>query len=181
MLMRETKPTFKCISLDEFDRAAQSLADLLHLCVHQGASIGFVLPFNLQDSAEFWHTSVRPSIATGKRVVIVAELDDRIVGSVQLNCDLMPNQKHRADVSKLLVHPAFRRRGIGRLLMVALEQQALQRKLTLLLLDTRSGDSAELLYASLGFEIVGTVPAFALDPFSKKFDATTYMFKRLTP
>jgi len=177
--MHKIDPIIRCLDLQQFDQALPMLAELLHSCVHQGAGIGFVLPFSIQDSEAFWQNRIRPSIATDRRVVLVAEMDGHIAGSVQLDCDLMPNQKHRADVSKLLVHPAFRRRGIARSLMVELERQAVKRKLTLLVLDTRTGDTAEPLYAALGFEIAGTIPGFARDAFSGKFYATTYMFKTL--
>lgn len=177
--MPNAAPIIRCLDLQHFDQAMPVLAELLHSCVHEGASVGFVLPFSIQDSEEFWRQKVRPSLATNRRVVIVAEIDGKIVGSVQLDCDLMPNQKHRADVSKLLVHPSNRRQGLARNLMQELERQALQRQLTLLVLDTRTGDDAQSLYASMGFEVAGTVPGFALDPFSQKFDATTYMFKQL--
>ncbi|WP_306258100.1 GNAT family N-acetyltransferase [Pararhizobium sp. IMCC21322] len=177
--MHKTDLTTRCLDLQQFDQAVPILTDLLHCCVHQGASIGFVLPFSIQDGEAFWQQRVRPSLATNRRVVIVAEVDGKIAGSVQLDCDLMPNQKHRADVSKLLVHPSCRRQGIARTLMAELERQALKRQLTLLVLDTRTCDAAQALYASIGFEVAGTVPGFALDPFSRKFDATTYMFKKL--
>lgn len=177
--MHNKDPIIRCLDLQHFDQAVPILAELLRSCVHEGASVGFVLPFSIQDSEEFWQRRVRPSLVTNRRVVMVAEIERKIAGSVQLDCDLMPNQKHRADVSKLLVHPTYRRQGLARNLMQELEQQALQRQLTLLVLDTKTGDNAQPLYASMGFEEAGTVPGFALDPFSRKFDATTYMFKRL--
>lgn len=178
--MRKTDPIIRCLDLQHFDQAVPILAGLLHSCVHLGASVGFILPFSIQDSEEFWRQNVRPSLAKNRRVVIVAEVEGKIAGSVQLDCDLMPNQTHRADVSKLLVHPSYRRQGIARSLMEELERQALQRKLTLLVLDTRTGDDAQHLYTSMGFEVAGIVPGFALNPFSREFDATTYMFKKLS-
>src|SRR6267378_4485514 len=66
----------------------------------------------------------------GVRRVLVALLDERsdgaerIVGTVQLELDMPPNQQHRAAVAKLLVHPAARRRGIARSMMMALEEIA---------------------------------------------------------
>ena len=48
----------------------------------------------------------------------------RIVGTVQLDLAVPPNQRHRAEVVKILVHPTARRRGIARALMVALEPVA---------------------------------------------------------
>lgn len=177
--MHKTDPVIHCLDLQQFDQAVPILAELLHSCVHLGASVGFILPFSIQDSEAFWRQNVRPSLATNRRVIIVAEVEGEIAGSVQLDCDLMPNQKHRADVSKLLVHPSYRRQGIARNLMAELERRALQRKLTLLVLDTRTDDDAQPLYASLGFEVAGTVPGFAFNTISREFDATTYMFKKL--
>jgi ribosomal protein S18 acetylase RimI-like enzyme len=80
----------------------------------------------------------------------------------------------------LLVHPDFRRRGIARRLMQAAEAQAVQMGRSLLTLDTRSGDSAEPLYASLGYVTVGQIPGFSRDPHdAAKLDATTIMYKRI--
>jgi GNAT superfamily N-acetyltransferase len=61
----------------------------------------------------------------------------------------MPNQRHRADVSKMMVHPEARRKGIGRRLMVELERIAREERRTLLTLDTRQEIGGEPLYRSL--------------------------------
>jgi GNAT superfamily N-acetyltransferase len=76
---------------------------------------------------------------------VLARRGDRIVGTVQLDLDMPPNQQHRASVAKLLVHPAARRLGIGRALMFALEKMARSEGRTLLTLDTVSGGNAETL------------------------------------
>jgi ribosomal protein S18 acetylase RimI-like enzyme len=105
---------------EEFD----VLAEVLHASVHAGASVSFILPFSMDDAWEFWRDRVLPVMADGSRRVLVARWDDRIVGTVQLNLALPPNQKHRADVMKLPVHPDFRGRGIARALMTKLEDLA---------------------------------------------------------
>src|SRR5206468_9083878 len=79
------------------------------------------------------------------------ERSDRIIDTVQLDLEMPPNQEHRAAVAKLLVHPAARRRGIARSMMIALEEIARAERRTLLTLDTVSGSNAELLYRSLDF------------------------------
>jgi ribosomal protein S18 acetylase RimI-like enzyme len=98
---------------------------------------------------------------------------------VQLDFDTPPNQPHRAEVRKLLVRPDFRRQGIGRTLMAEVEKRAAELKRNLLTLDTRTGDSAEPLYASLGYRTVGIIPGYCLDPFNTKLDSTTVMYKAL--
>ena len=62
-----------------------------------------------------------------------------IVGSVQLHPAWAPNQPHRADVAKLLVHQRARRRGLARALMADLEARAAANGFTLLVLDTCQG------------------------------------------
>jgi hypothetical protein len=109
----------------------------------------------------------------------VAEEGARIAGSVQLATDTPPNQPHRAEVTKLMVHPDLRRRGIARALMATLEDRARALKRNLVTLDTRTGDFAEPLYASIGYKTAGIIPDFCLDPFKKTLHPTTIMYKHL--
>ncbi|SLN59892.1 Acetyltransferase [Falsiruegeria litorea R37] len=155
------------------------LADTLHACVHDGASVGFVLPFSEQDAQEFWQTRIFPMVSTGAATLFVARHNGRVVGTVQLVPASMPNQPHRADVSKLLVHPSFRRIGLARGLMTALRDKACELGLSLLVLDTRSGDPSQALYHSLGFQVAGEIPKFCRNPHDDRLEPTTYMYKHL--
>ncbi len=137
-------PAVALFSAQEIADRLDELGALLHACVHAGASISFVLPFTPDESAAFWRQAVLPAVRNGTRLLLVAQVDGRIAGSVQLDYDTPPNQPHRAEVRKLLVHPAFRRRGLARALMVELERQALLLGRSLLTLDTRSGDALSL-------------------------------------
>lgn len=157
------------------------LAALLHACVHGGASVNFVLPFPMEEAEAFWRGKVLPAMAAGTRTVLAVEVDGAIAGSVQLSTETPPNQPHRADVTKLLVHPAFRRRGIGRVLMLGLEEEARARGRTMLNLDTTTGGAAEPLYTGLGFVTVGVIPHFSLATTGERLEPTTVMYKRLQP
>jgi GNAT superfamily N-acetyltransferase len=110
---------------------------------------------------------------------VVARREERIVGTVQLDLEMPPNQQHRAAVAKLLVHPAARRRGIGRALMIALEEIARSERRTLLL-DTVSGSNAEWLYRSLDFIAAGGIPRYARGALTPELEGTTIMYKELT-
>ncbi|EDP64817.1 Putative acetyltransferase protein [alpha proteobacterium BAL199] len=155
------------------------LGALLHACVHHGASIGYVLTFSVEDGKTFWRDKVLPAVRNGSRLLLVVRRDGRIAGSVQLDYDTPPNQPHRAEVRKLLVHPDFRRQGLSRLLMAELERHAGGLNRRLLTLDTRTGDAAEPLYASLGYRTVGIIPGYCRDPFADQLDPTTIMYKAL--
>jgi ribosomal protein S18 acetylase RimI-like enzyme len=171
--------TISTFSGDEAEAHLAELAALLHACVHDGASISFVLPFTLDDSASFWTTNVIPQVRAGTRVLLVARQAGMLAGSVQLDHDTPPNQPHRAEVRKLIVHPDLRRRGIARALMAELEAIAGTIGRTLITLDTRTGDTAEPLYASLGYLQAGVIPGYARDPMGNRLDATTVMYKGL--
>jgi ribosomal protein S18 acetylase RimI-like enzyme len=157
------------------------LAALLHAVVSDGASVNFILPFPLAAAEAFWTTKVFPAMEEGTRTLLVVETAGTIVASVQLSVDTPPNQPHRAEVMKLLTHPAHRRRGHARALMAELERRALALGRTLLTLDTRTGDGAEPLYASLGYVTAGRIPDFCIDTVVPRFDPTTLMWKALGP
>ena len=163
----------------DFAAASEDLTALLHLCVLAGASIGFILPFSADQARAYWQDNVRPELEAGRLDLFTAHEGGRILGTVQLIPATMPNQPHRADVAKLLVHPDARRKGLGRALMKALEVRAIELNRTLLVLDTRSTDPSRILYQSLGFQIAGEIPDYCQNPFDDRLEPTTYMFKNL--
>lgn len=159
----------------------EMLGDVLHACVHAGASVSFILPFSHVDATAFFHNKVLPAVKAGTTCLLVARESGKIVGTVQLDLDTPPNQPHRAEVKKLLVHPGARRQGIAKALMIALEDEARAAGRSLLTLDTRTGDSAEPLYRSLGYTTAGVIPRYSRRPESEELDATTLMYKELSP
>lgn len=175
-----TQPALSLFSSDDIERHIHELGTLLHDCVHDGASIGFVLPYVAEDGEAFFRQNVLPAVRSGKRLLVVSCKDGRITGSGQLDHDTPPNQPHRAEIRKLMVHPDFRRQGIARALMAELERLAGELGRNLLTLDTRTGDMAQPLYASLGYATAGIIPGYCLDPHgSNRLDSTTLMYKML--
>lgn len=175
-----TNITLSVFLADELERRISEFGVLLHACVENGASVGFVLPFSAADSEDFWRNKVVPGIQKGGLVLLVALLDNRVAGSVQLDHDTPPNQPHRAEVRKLLVHPDFRRRGLAKAMIVEIERIAKRRDRSLITLDTRTGDAAEPLYAAMGYETAGIIPGFCRDTINAgRFDPTTIMYKAL--
>lgn len=155
------------------------LAQVLTACVEQGASVGFVQPFGMAQALSFWQ-GIQPGVESGERTLLLARQAGRIVGTVQLLPAMMPNGPHRAEVAKLLVHPAARRQGVARALMQRLDEEALARGRRLLVLDTRSGDHAERLYQSLGYQLCGQIPRYVLSPDGRgAWEPTTVMYRQL--
>ena len=157
----------------------EQLAEVLRAVVYEGAGVSFVVPFSHEESRAFWIEKVLPGALSRSRRVLVARQEGRIVGTVQIDLATPPNQPHRSDVSKLLVHPDARRQGIARALMVDLEDLAKESGRTLLTLDTWTGGSAEQLYTSLGYTTVGVIPRFARGSITPGLEPTTIMYKEI--
>ena len=153
------------------------LVTLLQDAVASGASVGFLPPLSEEEAQAYW-TAVLEDLAQQKRVLLVARHSTQVVGAVQLELATKPNARHRAEVQKLFVLQQERRRGIGRLLMEAIEPLARERGRTLLVLDTRIADHAEQLYRKIGYVEVGIIPSYAQSA-TGTLEATIIFYKRL--
>jgi GNAT superfamily N-acetyltransferase len=175
--MTEAKPLHRiCRVQAPKPQDLQQLAQVLVDCVAGGASVSFMAPLSLERALTYWQ-GVATSVLRGERILMVAEDEAGICGTVQLVVDLPENQPHRADVSKMLVHRRARCRGLGAALMQAIEMEARQLGRTLLVLDTASVE-AERLYERQGWVRCGVIPGFALRP-AGGLCATTVFYRQL--
>jgi GNAT superfamily N-acetyltransferase len=170
-------PAIRLLDATEARAAIPDLCDVLVDCVEGGASVGFMQPYTRKDAEPYWQ-GVAESVASGATLLFIAELEGRALGTVQIGAAQMPNQPHRADLKKLLVHRAARGKGLARLLMRAAEEEAARRGKTILVLDTATGSDAEAIYPRLGWERVGVIPDYALWP-QGGFCASTFFYKRI--
>ena len=157
----------------ELDELAAVLVD----CVDGGASVSYMAPFSQADARDAFGGFV-DEVAQGRRLLLAAYDAGRLVGTVQVILALPPNQPHRGEIAKLLVHRAARKRGIASRLMEAAEVEARAEGKTLLVLDTVTGDAAERLYERLGWTKVGVIPGYALYPDGRPC-ATTVFWKEI--
>ncbi len=142
--------------------AERRLTEVLCACVEAGASVSYLPPLAPEIARAFWKR-MAAEVAVGTRILLAAWDDAALVGTVMLEFASSPNQPHRAEVQKLLVHPVARRRGLARALMLRAEQEARRAGRTLLTLDTRAGDAAENLYRAMGWHEAGRIPGYALN------------------
>lgn len=153
------------------------LGEILVDCVRHGASIGFLDPLDPADADAYWQRIER-AVAEARCVLLVAGAPGgEVTGTVQLDVDTLPNQPHRATVSKLLVHSAARRRGVGEALMAELERVAAETGRWLLTLDTAT-DGARRLYERMGWARSGDIPNYALNP-DGTLTETSFYWKQL--
>ena len=164
----------RILGADEYGRRIPRLAAILQDAVASGAGVSFMMP--LSDAAG-------PSgrdCALGRRrpdVRFVAEQGDEIAGCVLMQKSWAPNQPHRCDVAKLLVHRDYRRMKFGTALMRALETKA-RSGLTLITFDAVAHGPVEKFYRGLGFTCIGVIPGYAYSG-NNQLDDTAIFYKKL--
>lgn len=160
------------------DRDVRGLGELLVDAVDSGAAVSFLAPLTVERAEQWWRRTLT-AIESGA-IVLVARDVRGIVGTVQMQPAWAPNQPHRADIAKLIVHRRGQRAGIGRRLMRSIEDAARQAGFTLLTLDAKQGGAAVHLYRRMGWTEVGVIPRYALDPDGKTPHATVIFYKDLS-
>jgi acetyltransferase len=153
------------------------LVDLLLDAVANGAAPGFLSGSGSQAAERYW-SGVETAVAEGSRLLLAAAHEGTLVATVQLDLCQRPNGSHRAEVQKMMVHSRVRRRGLGSVLLRAVEAEARELRRPLLFLDTEAGSGAEQLYHCLGYTRVGEIPANAGAP-GGRLQPTAIYYKSL--
>lgn len=158
------------------DSDVQALARLLVDTVESGAAVSFLAPLPIEKAESWWRQTV--SEANAGAILLVARDAEGIAGTVRLHPAWAPNQPHRAELSKLMVHRRCRRTGLGAGLMHAAEGAAREAGFRLLTLDAKRGEAAERLYRRMGWTEVGIIPRYAIDSDGTPHD-TVIFYKEL--
>jgi ribosomal protein S18 acetylase RimI-like enzyme len=164
----------RTVNLDQFAECLPRLARLLIDAVDSGASLGFWAPLPQPEALLYWR-EVLQGMVQETTVLIVAEDAGQVVGSVQLVLSDRQNGIHRAEIRKLMVHTSRRGHGLGRALLSAAHVEAGFRGRTLLILDTRTGDTGEKLYESMGYTRIGQIPGYTLESDGRRLGTTIFV------
>lgn len=154
------------------------LEGLLEDSVNGGASVGFHPPLAPAANTAYW-SGVAAQVADSATVLLAARTADGfLAGTVQLALCAKQNGPHRAEVQKLLVHSAHRRRGLGRRLLAAAEEHADALGRTLLVLDTLEGADGVPLYQAAGWTAAGRIPGYTREV-DGRHHATVIFYRQL--
>ncbi|MCA1832122.1 MAG: GNAT family N-acetyltransferase [Actinobacteria bacterium] len=164
------------LPLSPDDADVRDLAYLLVNAVDSGAAVSFVAPLSLESAEHWWRDTIAGSNGA---IFLIARDAEGISGTVQLHPAWAPNQPHRAEVAKLIVHRRSRGSGLGERLVRAIEDAAQRAGFRLLTLDAKRGGDAERLYRKLGWTFVGTIPRYAVDPDGVTLHDTVIFYKDL--
>ena len=175
----ETNFTIEALARPVGDAEVRELAGLLMDTVGSGAAVSFLDTLGLDEAVAWWRDNI--DSAHPRAVFLVARNAEGIAGTVQLHPAWAPNQPHRAEIAKMMVHTRCRRMGLGRRLMEAIEDAAREEGYRMLTLDTKAGSAAEQLYRQRGWIHVGTIPRFAIDPDGITPHGASIFYKELHP
>ncbi|KAI1284041.1 acyl-CoA N-acyltransferase [Xylaria sp. FL0933] len=161
-----------------------SLQHLLQRCVNDdpaGSSIGFLAPLSDDIATKHW-LDLQSSISGPRpeNTLLVATVGaDFVIASVVISRALKQTHAYKGEIRKLLVHPDFRRSGLGRRMMEEAERVAREELgIELLLLDTATAMPARLFYLKEGWTEWGICPEYAMDAVGNKHECS-FFFKRL--
>jgi acetyltransferase len=169
--------TIERLTAERAHAALPALIDVLYDAVEGGASIGFMPPLSDEIFRDYWR-KVIDDVSGGSRLLLVAREDGYIAGTVQVELIGKQNGNHRAEVQKLMVHRQWRNRGLGRLLLEAVDDAARECGRTLLVLDTEQDSVAQGLYERCGYTLSGYIPDYAYNP-DGTLHATAVFYRRL--
>jgi ribosomal protein S18 acetylase RimI-like enzyme len=150
----------------------RDLALLLVQAVQSGAAVSFLPPLEATQAEEWWQGTLAES--SSRAIFLVARDQQGIAGTVQVQPAWAPNQPHRGEIVKLLVHSRAQRHGLATRMMSAIEAEAGAAGYGLLTLDTKRGDPAERLYRKLGWNELGMIPRYAMNPDGTPHDAVFF-------
>ena len=153
------------------------LSEILIDTVASGGSVSFMHPLDPATAQAFWEGALAAA-ARGERIVLGAFAGEVLAGAVSLLLDSPQNQRHRAEIAKMMTRPSHRGRGVATALLRAAEVEAVKRARTLLTLDTAADDGASGFYEKLGYTLAGTIPDYAFKP-RGGLTATMLYWKRI--
>ena len=156
---------------------SEALSAMMIDVVANNGSVSFMHPLEPERAHAFWDAALAAA-DRGERIVLGAFDGSVLAGTVTLLLDCPPNQPHRAEIAKMMTRPSHRNRGIASALLREAEHLAVQRKRTLLVLDTATIDGASRLYERHGYTFAGEIPDYALTPFGQ-LTGTRLYWKRI--
>lgn len=105
--------------------------------------------------------------ADGKGAQLVAVSGGVVIGTATVTRKAHPLEAHRAELTSLVVHPDYQRRGIARRLVEESKTYAKNMGIEILEISCRGGEAAETVYRRLGFIEWGRLPRGLVEPWGE--------------
>lgn len=150
-----------CQWVTGFDQdVARAIVALIDSTVTDGGTLGYTAPLTGAQANAFID-GLKQRIAGGDTHLLLGRSQAEGVFMVLLTQSSMPNCRHRAELSKGVVHPSRRGTGCVRVAFHELLRHADRLGVEQLVLDVREGSRAHQLWRHYGFETFGVLEDYA--------------------
>jgi ribosomal protein S18 acetylase RimI-like enzyme len=143
------------------DDLLDEIRDLFNASLELDDIIGFprALP---GDQPTDYLEELRADLNAGRKRILLGRSPDRtLIAMAILRRSLMPNCRHVGEISKCVIHPSCRGRGVLTQGVRHLLEYCRIAEIDVLTLDVRKGTRAEGLWRALGFQQFGELPDYA--------------------
>ncbi|SOZ97855.1 putative acetyl-transferase [Cupriavidus taiwanensis] len=142
------------------DAEAHRIVELVEGTTLEGAMLGYAERMS-SGEAEAFIAELRYRIAKGDSLALVGVAGSKLVFFCMMTRSPMPNCRHRAELSKGVVHPEYRGQNIipnaFRKIVLKAESLGIEQ----LIIDVREGSRAHLLWQRFGFKSYGVLDDYA--------------------
>jgi ribosomal protein S18 acetylase RimI-like enzyme len=140
--------------------ATRAIVTLVDCASGDGGTLGYAEPMAAVDAQAFVE-NLRRRVKNGESHVLLGRVGGLPAFLAVLTLNGMPNCRHRAELSKGVVHPDFRGRHFVQLGFREMVRRAQQLGVEQLVLDVREGSRAHQLWQRFGFETFGVLQDYA--------------------
>ena len=142
------------------DVEAHRIVDLVEGTTLEGATLGYAERMSI-DEAEAFIAELSYRIEKGQTLALVGIDGSNLVFFCMMTRNPMPNCRHRAELSKGVVHPDYRGQNIIPHAFREIVLKAESLGIDQLVLDVRAGSRAHLLWQRFGFKSYGVLDDYA--------------------
>jgi ribosomal protein S18 acetylase RimI-like enzyme len=139
---------------------SRSIVSLIDCATADGGTLGYVESMT-DAEAESFVSVLSQGVAGGKAHVLLGHIGDIPAFLAVLTLNVMSNCKHRAELSKGIVHPSFRGKRLVELAFHELVKRAEVLGVDQLVLDVRESSRAHILWQRFGFVTYGVLEDYA--------------------
>ena len=157
--MTDTNITHQWVSKFDAD-TARAVVSLVDCASSDGGPLGYAQPMS-PDEADVFITGLKRRVTTGEAHVLLGRAGVQLAFLGVLTCNGMTNCRHRAELSKGVVHPEFRGRRFVQLAFQEMVRRAADLGVDQFVLDVREGSRAHVLWQRFGFESYGILNDYA--------------------
>ena len=136
------------------------LTDLYNSIIKDESILGYQNELNANDSVQI-QQEIAWKVENGEQELMFAKYHGKVVGMVLLTPSKLPNCAHRVELSKGLISPDYRNKGILQKALLEIGLRARSKGYDQIVLDVRANTRSETVWRKAGFSQYGLLKDYA--------------------